>query len=93
MNTASTLLADFERLRGASRRDSDVALEVRQDRLRRLLALLNDHASAFEDAISTDFGHRSKHETRLAEAMVVESSIKHALRHLKALMKPKRVRT
>ena len=93
INIASTLLADFERLRGASRRDPDVALEVRQDRLRRLLALLNNNASAFEDAISTDFGHRSKHETRLAEAMVVESSIKHALRHLKAWMMPRRVRT
>ena len=39
----------------------------RCDDLKRLQALLRDHQEAIADAISADYGHRSRHETRLAE--------------------------
>lgn len=67
--------------------------QVRRERLLRLQALLRQHGEAFADAIRADFGHRSLHETRMTELFVVEAAIKHALRHLRAWMKVRRVNT
>lgn len=66
---------------------------TRQDRLRRLLTLTLAHEQEWVDAISADFGHRSAHETRLAECYVVAAAARHALTHLAQWMKTRRVRT
>jgi len=42
------------------------------------------------EAISADFGHRSRHESLLGEGSVVLSEIKHTLRKLKSWMRPER---
>lgn len=56
------------------------------------LAALRDALKAHEEAlvaaISRDFGHRSAHETRLAELVPSYEGIRHARRHLKGWMKP-----
>jgi coniferyl-aldehyde dehydrogenase len=62
----------------------------RVDDLKRLRALLLDHQTAIEAAISADYGHRSPHETRLAELVPAVDGVKHTLRHLKRWMKPQR---
>jgi coniferyl-aldehyde dehydrogenase len=85
--------AAFAALHKASRRDVSPSLEQRRDRLRRLAGLTTDWARAFEAAISDDFGHRCVQETRLAEALVVEAEIAHALRHLRRWMRPRRIAT
>ena len=87
------LEAAFRRLREVSRRETTPPSAVRKDRLRRLLALLDENAHAFEVAIGADFGHRSVQETRLAEALVVEAGIKLALKRLDRWMRPKRIPT
>ena len=63
--------------------------ERRQD-LKRLQAFLRDHQEAIADAISADYGHRSRHETRLAEIAPAVDGISHALKHLKSWMKVRR---
>jgi coniferyl-aldehyde dehydrogenase len=83
----------FRVLHQASRGEVNVAASVRKERLRRLLALLKAHAVEFEAAISADFGHRSAHETRLAETFMVEAGIKLALRRLDGWMRAKRIAT
>jgi coniferyl-aldehyde dehydrogenase len=83
----------FHKLRTAARRDIDVPLALRRNRLERLGALLDRHRRDFELAISDDFGHRSAHETRFAELVTVEAAIKHALRHVAQWMAPRRVPT
>jgi coniferyl-aldehyde dehydrogenase len=83
----------FRRMQAASRREISVAASVRKDRLRRLLQLLNDNGSAFETAISADFGHRSTHETRFAEALIVEAGIKLALHRVDDWMRPRPIAT
>ena len=97
VSTATTgpeaLGAAFARLREASRAAPYPSLELRRDRLTRLLALMKDEEEALEQAISADFGHRCVQETRLAEAFVVEAGIKHMLRHLKGWMRQRRVKT
>lgn len=51
------------------------------------------YEEAIATAISRDFGHRSAHETQMAEIFVVLSGTRHARRQLARWMKPRRVRT
>jgi len=62
----------------------------RRDDLLRLQAFLRDHQQAIADAISADYGHRSRHETRLAELVPALDGIGHALKHLKSWMRVQR---
>jgi coniferyl-aldehyde dehydrogenase len=92
-DAAQAMIDAFQTLRAAARADVNPPLALRHDRLRRLAALLARHEREFAADISADFGHRSSHETQFAEALLVEASIKHALRHLARWMKPRRVAT
>lgn len=67
--------------------------DVRKDRLRRLLALTEQHEAEICSAIDADFGGRSAEETRLAELFVVRAGIRHALAHLRGWMRERRVAT
>lgn len=79
--------------RAAFARERYPSLDVRRDRLRRLLALATENEAAIVAAIDADFGGRSPHETRLGELYVTASGIRDALRHLAQWMKPRRVPT
>lgn len=63
---------------------------ARTERLNRLEALLRTHGEALAEAISRDFGHRSRHETQLLELFPALEGIKHSRRHLKKWMRPQR---
>jgi len=67
--------------------------EARRDRLDRALRMTEKYQAAVADAISADFGHRSRQETDLAEIFLVLSGIRHARRHLGQWMKSRRVAT
>ncbi len=64
----------------------------RRDRLDRLLRVLDDEGG-FVAAVDADFGHRSAHETRLAELYVVATEVRHARRHVERWMRARRVPT
>lgn len=66
-STPTDLAASFEIQRQAFAREPYPSLQVRLSRLERLLALTETHEAAIIQAIDTDFGGRSSHETRLAE--------------------------
>jgi coniferyl-aldehyde dehydrogenase len=89
--------ADLERLLAAQQhafaRERYPVLAVRIERLGRILKLVTAHEAEFVTAIDRDFGHRSAHETRLAELYIVASETRHAIRHLRRWMRPRRVRT
>jgi acyl-CoA reductase-like NAD-dependent aldehyde dehydrogenase len=51
--------------------------------------MLHDNQREFEEAVSADFGGRSRHETRLAEIYFVLSAIKYIRAHLRSWMKPR----
>jgi len=82
----------FEAQRVAFSRDPWPDAAARRDRLARLRTMLADEA-AWVDAVERDFGHRSAHETRLAELYVVDAEARHAHRHLARWMRPQRVAT
>jgi coniferyl-aldehyde dehydrogenase len=51
---------------------------------------IREQQEALIAAVSADYGHRSQHETLLAEVVPVVSGIDHTLRHLRRWMKPQR---
>jgi len=87
------LLRLFDLQRAAFARESYPELATRRDRLARLKSIVTDNESRFVAAIDADFGHRSAHETRLAELYIVASGIRHAQARLARWMKPERVAT
>jgi coniferyl-aldehyde dehydrogenase len=89
----STLDDAFHRQFELSRSTPAPTLAERLDRLARLRAAISENEARFEQAISADFGHRSRTETAVAETMLVLGEIKHATRHLKKWMAPQRVAT
>ncbi len=77
----------------ASRADPLPTCETRIDRLRRLRAVIEANEARFEQAISADFGHRATVETTIAETLFLYVEIKHAIKHLKKWMAPRRIAT
>jgi coniferyl-aldehyde dehydrogenase len=67
------------------------SLEQRHDGLQRLRIALRNRLPEMADAISTDFGHRSTHESLIADGMTVLNEIDHLSRHLRRYAKPRRV--
>ena len=65
-------------------------LAQRKADLRKLQAFLRDHREAILDAISADYGNRSRHETLFAEFYGVIDGVDHAISHLRKWMKPQR---
>ena len=63
----------------------------RRDDLTRLRAAFKARLDAMADAVSEDFGGRSKHESLIADGMTVLGEIDHLLKHLRGWMRPKRI--
>jgi coniferyl-aldehyde dehydrogenase len=78
---AVALSRRFELQRAQSRSDPSTPWKTREDRLRRLRALVLDNRTAIAAAISNDFGQRSRHETELLEINHVLDGIAHSLKH------------
>jgi coniferyl-aldehyde dehydrogenase len=90
MSDQADLSATLLRLRAEQSREPMPAWPVRADRLRRLQALLHEQREAFAEAISADFGHRPAEETTLLELFPSLSAVRHALRHGRRWMRPRR---
>jgi len=58
--------------------------------LRTLQRFIRENKDALCDAISADYGHRSRHETLLAEIFPAVDGIDHVVKHLRGWMKPQR---
>ncbi|MCE4556339.1 coniferyl aldehyde dehydrogenase [Pelomonas cellulosilytica] len=67
--------------------------EVRRDRLLRLLAMTRQYGDELAAAMAQDFGHRARQESLLADLFTVEAGARHAMKHLRRWMKPRRVAT
>jgi coniferyl-aldehyde dehydrogenase len=65
-------------------------LQGRKADLRTLQRFIREHQEALCDAISADYGHRSRHETLLAEVFPAVSGIDHIIDQLRGWMKPQR---
>ncbi|MCR6663690.1 MAG: coniferyl aldehyde dehydrogenase [Luteimonas sp.] len=90
--SSDTLPSTLARLRAAwqARKPGE---SQRRDDLRRLRDALKRRLPEMADAIAADFGHRSRHESLIADGMTVLNEIDHLSSHLRKWMKPKRVGT
>ncbi len=62
-------------------------MATRTDRLKRAAAMVRDHAGRFCDAVSEDFGHRSREQTMMTDIAGSIAPIDHAIKHLAAWAK------
>lgn len=66
------------------------SVDQRRADLLKLKSFVLDNANAIARAIHADYGHRSHHETMLAEVVPVVQAVDHALKNLKRWMRPQR---
>ena len=78
MDMTATLAAQ----RVAFTAELPVSLDVRRDRLKRARAMIKDAAGRFCDALSEDFGHRSRDQSMLTDIAGSIGPIDHALKHM-----------
>jgi coniferyl-aldehyde dehydrogenase len=88
---AAEMRAVFDAQRASFLRAGAPSLQERRADLTKLSAAIKQSAGRLAEAISADFGNRSRHETGLGEVMPAQSAIRHTLRHLPGWMRPKRV--
>lgn len=90
----STSLAGLlGRQKAAATRDMNPDRALRDERLRKLDAMVEKHAGRFCDLISQDFGHRPATVVQVGDIIMVRSAVRFARKHLKAWMKTRRVGT
>lgn len=80
----------WQRLRNAQARDPFPDWATRARRLRALDAAVRQHREEIAEAINADFGCRPREETDMLEVFPSLSAIRHALRHGRRWMQPKR---
>ena len=80
----------LDRQRAAFLRDGTPSLSQRKASLTRLRAAVLAGRGELEEAISADFGNRSRHETDVMELACVVQAIDYLRRHLRRFMRPQR---
>ncbi|HEU0043685.1 coniferyl aldehyde dehydrogenase [Sphingomonas sp.] len=86
MDMTATLAAQ----RAAFTEELPVTMAVRRDRLKRARAMITDHTARFCDALSEDFGHRSRDQSMLTDIAGSTGPIDHALKHMERWAKPEK---
>jgi len=97
LNPNSVSRSDRERFRdilavqrAAYLREGAPSLTRRRSDLKKFKAAMLARRGAIEEAINTDFGHRSRHETALMEILGVVRGIDYLERNLRRFMRPTR---
>ncbi len=86
-DTAATLRATFDKQRAAYLADPVPDYSQRKEDLLALKRMLNENRDAIIEAISTDYGNRSRHESMFAEFIAVTDAIKDKIKRTKKWMK------
>src|SRR5271168_1516860 len=84
----AALGAILHRQRQAFMHDGPPSVDVRRNRIDRLMALVLDNTDAFVDAMAADFGTRSKAATLFTEVIGMISVIEHTRSNVARWMRP-----
>ncbi len=84
------MMAILAAQRAASMAAMPELLSVRKDRLKRAAAMIRESATRFCDALSEDFGHRSREQSMITDIAGSIAPITHAIKHLDRWAKPER---
>jgi acyl-CoA reductase-like NAD-dependent aldehyde dehydrogenase len=85
------LSGTFDKLRAAAMREGPLRVERRAAALAQLDEALCQYKDALVLAVAEDFGHRSAHETLMADIYATQAGIRHAKRHFRRWMRPRPV--
>ncbi|NNE57749.1 MAG: coniferyl aldehyde dehydrogenase [Hellea sp.] len=83
----------FDRQKSAFNGAPNIGWATRKANLKKLGNAIKTHETEFQRVISEDFGNRSFVETTLAEVMVIQGGISHALKHTPKWMRTRRAPT
>ena len=87
---ATGLMTCLQQQRMAYHAAPNPDLQQRKEDLLALKSMLSENREAIADAINQDYGNRSRHETILAEFIIVMDGINFAVRRLKKWLKSQR---
>ena len=87
---ADMLRGAFQKQREAYLADPVPDAAQRKQDLLALKNMLTENREAIIDAISSDYGNRSRHESLFAEIIAVSDGINDTIKHLKKWMKPQK---
>lgn len=85
-----TMLDVLQRQRQDYLREGEVSAATRLDRLDRAIGVLVDHQQRLVDAMSADFGHRSRQQSLFTDIAASIGPLKNARKHLARWMKPEK---
>ncbi len=88
--TRDRMLELLERQRQDYLREGPVSAATRKDRLERAVGLLKTHEKRLVEAMDTDFGHRSEHQSLFTDVASSVGPLRHAQKHLERWMRPER---
>ncbi|MCL6282468.1 coniferyl aldehyde dehydrogenase [Ruegeria sp. 2012CJ41-6] len=80
----------LEKQKAAQRKEGLPSLEVRADRISRAIDVLLSNQTAFQDALISDFGHRSRDLTDFADVAASVKELRHSRKHMKSWSRPSR---
>lgn len=86
----SDLQATLQLQRDAYLRKPYPTFDERKEDLLKLKQFVIENRDDLADAISHDYGHRSRHETLFAEIFSVIDGVDHTVKHLKSWMRPQK---
>ncbi|MBT8473493.1 MAG: aldehyde dehydrogenase family protein, partial [Marinicaulis sp.] len=90
ISTENAMQSLLSKQKAAQLKEGAPTAAVRIDRLDRAINLLVENSDALNDAVSTDFGHRSKDVTAFADTATSIAQLKFAKKHLRQWMKAER---
>jgi len=93
VGTGSDLDAILAKQKTAFNTQPNPPWSVRKANLQKLGKAIEEHSEAFQKTISEDFGNRAYEETTIAELLVIQGGIGHALKHTKHWMRTRRAPT
>lgn len=80
----------LEKQKAACIRDGLPSAETRIERLDKSIELLCNHGDALCEAMSTDFGHRSKDQSSFSDISSSIDTLKYAKKHVRSWMRPEK---
>ena len=90
LTESADLRGCFDLQRQSFLKSETETLEKRKDNLLNLKRMITENREAIIDAISQDYGNRSRHETLFAEIITANDGIIDSIKHLKSWMKVQR---
>ena len=89
---ASRMRDVLARQRAAFLAEGTPSAEVRIERIERVIALLLENRTRICEAVAADFSWRSHDQTMLSDVLLSLASLRHARRHVRRWMRPRRHR-